>query len=124
MTATDIAAGLAGSFSQLKTVTGVSVTFGRGDLNVALVAVAGSSQFAEQTGEGYVETAETRDFLILAADLKFGNEPVRPERGDTITEVVDGVEQTYPLYSPTGDRFYNWSDPYRTILRVHCLRTS
>ena len=122
MTAADVATSLSGSFARLRDVAGVSITDSRAAETVGLVAVIGSTTYAEQSGAGYVETAESRDFMILAADLKFGNQAVRPERGDVVTEVVDGVEQKYPVVAPGGDRFYSCSDPYRAVMRVHCMR--
>jgi hypothetical protein len=122
MAGTDVATALAGSFSLLRDAAGVPITYGRGDDNVALVAVAGSTQYAEVQGAGYVETGQTRDFMILAEELKFGNQHVLPERGDTVTEVIDGAEKSYKVVAPGGDRFFNFSDSYRTILRIHCMQ--
>ena len=111
------------SFTTLLAAAGIRVTYARGDANVTVLAVPGSTQYAESTGAGYIETSQTRDYLILATDLKIGGEPVLPERGDTITENVNGVDMVYPVASPGGDRLYGYADPYRQVLRIHTTQT-
>ena len=107
------------SFSLLQSTSGVEIKYSRGDRNISLTAVPSETDFLQTTGDGYMESIESRDFMFPASQLNLGGEMVLPERGDTITETVNGVEHTYPVTNPGGARYYKYSDPYRKILRVH-----
>ena len=112
-----------GAFSTLQIAAGVEIIYSRGDRNVTVKAVPGSTQWAEATGAGYVETSQARDFLIAAADLVLGGESITPTRGDTITETVRGKQLTYPVASPGGSRVFSYADTYRAIFRIHTTET-
>ena len=107
------------SFKTLQSTSGVTIKYSRGDRNITLTAIPSETDFLQSTGDGYMETIESRDFMFPASQLNLGGEMVLPERGDTITETVNGVEHTYPVTNPGGARYYKYSDPYRKILRVH-----
>ena len=107
------------SFTLLQSTCGVPIKYSRGDRNISLVAVPSEADIMQSTGDGYIETIESRDFMFPASELNLGGEMVLPERGDTITETVNGVEHTYPVTNPGGSRYYKYSDSFRKILRVH-----
>lgn len=114
---------ISATFKTLQSAAGVDIVYARGDRTVNLRAVPGDTSFVQQTGEGYMETVESRDFIFPAADLTIGGTATLPERGDVVTETVNGVEQTYPVTSGGSSRYFRYADPYRTILRVHTKLT-
>ena len=119
-----IANSLESNFKQLQSAAGVTIKYARGESNIAVVAVPSSTQFVETSGDGYMESVESRDFMFPASELNLSGAETRPERGDTITETVNGVERTSPVTNPGGGRYYRYSDPYGKILRVHTKWTS
>ncbi|VTS01568.1 unnamed protein product [Gemmata massiliana] len=57
-----------------------------------------------------------RDYLIPKAEL-----PWEPKKGDVVEHVVDGVTQKFEVLPPaTGEPEWRYSDPDRTLFRVHC----
>lgn len=111
------------AFTSLQAAAGIEITYSRGDRNVVVKAVPGSTEWAEATGAGYVETAQARDFLVRVEDLVLGGESLTPTRGDTITETIGTTQLTYPVSSPGGSRVFSYADPYRRIYRVHTTET-
>ena len=114
---------IANSFATVKREVGVSVTYTRGDRAVALVAVPSTTEFEVETGD-IIETAQSRDFSILASDLVLGGFATLPERGDTIRENIDGVEQTHDVRAPAGSVHFRYLDPYRKVLKIHTTQTT
>lgn len=114
-----IANTLVESFQTLASSAGVAIRYVRGDDAVDLAAVPGSTDYETETSGGIFESHQARDYLILADDLKIGGERVKPKRGDEIRETVAGEELTFPIMALGGSRHYDFSDPYRQILRVH-----
>ena len=114
---------IANSFATVKGQVGVSVTYTRGDRAVALVAGPSTTEFEVETGD-VIEYAQSRDFTILASDLKFGGFATLPERGDTIRESIEGTEQTHDVRAPAGSVHFRWLDPYRKVLKIHTTQTT
>lgn len=56
-----------------------------------------------------------RDYLIPAEHL--GGR--KPERGDRVAEVLDGVTRIYEVTSVMGEPEQRWSDPSEAVYRVH-----
>ena len=110
---------IAQNFKLLQNTAGVQITYARGDVNITLTAIPSDTEFVSATGDGYMETVEARDFVFPASDLTIGGQPVLPDRGDTITETVNGQQQTYPVTNAGSGRFFKYSDPFRKIIRVH-----
>lgn len=98
-----------------------AVTYWRGGTSVEVRASIGTTTFDVETTAGAVETIESRDFLILAADLILGGSEVLPERGDLIKEllVAGGATLVYEVLAPGGEPPWRYSDPYRKTLRIH-----
>jgi len=111
------------SFTVLKEQAGVSVTYTRGDRAVTLTAVPGETTFEIESGD-VIESAQSRDFLILASELILGGYASTPQRGDTIREVIDGVEQVFDVRAPAGSNHFRFMDPYRNVLRIYTTQTS
>lgn len=71
-----------------------------------------------QEGGGYV-TYGDRDYLIPVAELTINGSRFEPEEGHRITEVIDGVEHKFDVMPPVGEPSHRYSDPGRTVWRVH-----
>jgi hypothetical protein len=89
------------------------VTYARGEVEVEVPATLGRTQMEVDDGYGLRLAAHATDFLIAAADLAetFGE----PEIGDRIT--VDG--DAYEVLDLAGQGAWRWSDPHRTMFRIH-----
>jgi len=106
---------------QRKAHAASTVTYCRGELTVEVQATVGKTVFDVETAAGVVETIQSRDFLILAADLVLGGVEVLPERGDRVKEllVAGGATLVYEVLAPGGEPPWAYSDPWRKTLRVH-----
>lgn len=56
-----------------------------------------------------------RDYLIPVSEL-----PAEPEKGDRILETINGVEVKFEAQAPATEPAQRYSDPGRTVWRVHC----
>jgi hypothetical protein len=72
-----------------------------------------------QAGDGVITHAQERDYLIAADDLVLGGAATLPERGDQIDETIDGATVTFEVLPLAGEAHWRYSDPFRTLLRVH-----
>ena len=95
------------------------VTYCRGEQSVGVQATVGRTVFQVADAYGVVEQSESRDFLILAADLILGDAVTLPERGDRIREAQDGKVYVYEVMAPGREPHYRFSDVYRRTLRIH-----
>lgn len=108
------------NFKSIRSHSGIAVDYVRGDDSVRLVAVVGSTEFAQESLSGLYETSQSRDYLILTDDLELNGSKVLPERGDEVHEVDDaGTLFVYPVVTSGGGRVFSYSDPSRVVLRVH-----
>ena len=105
---------------QLQSHASHAITYTRGANSVAITATIGNTDFQTTDADGFFTQVQSRDFIFPAEDLILNAETVLPERGDTITEVVGDKTYTYAVL-PFGEdgELYKFSDPHRTILRVH-----
>lgn len=99
---------------------GVAATYRRGAAEVELTdVVVGQTPIGTDFGVGIIQTWQTRDFLIQAADLILGGAVTEPEVGDTIEE--SGV--IYRVTEADDGRPWRYSDEAtRLMLRVHTSR--
>ena len=95
------------------------VTYQRGRRSVAVAATVGRTVFELDDGTGAVLKVESRDYLILAADLVLDGQRVLPAKGDRISESQDGQTFVYEVVSVGDEPCWRYSDPYRKTLRVH-----
>lgn len=96
-----------------------TVTYRRGEETVEVAATIGTTPF-EVAGEyGIIERIESRDFLMLAADLVLAGTAATPRRGDRITETLGEKVYIYEVLAPGTEPCWRYSDPYRKTLRVH-----
>jgi len=96
-----------------------TVAYRRGAESVDLDATIGKTIFEIDDGSGATATFESRDFLILAADLVIGAGPVEPQAGDKIAEVLGAELVIYEVMAPGREPCWRYSDPYRITLRIH-----
>ena len=100
---------------QLKAVAGSAVTYRRNGVEVAIKATIGRSTFESANQSGVIENWESRDYLIPAADLPFGE----PRRGDVLIEEVGGDVMEFEVSAPRGVPVHHYGDAFRQIVRVH-----
>ena len=95
------------------------VTYARGGLSVAVAATVGKTTFEIDDGYGVLVRYESRDFLVLAADLILGDGPTTPERGDRIRETQGGTVFVYEVSAPGKEPCWRYSDAFRKTFRIH-----
>jgi len=83
-------------------------------------ATIGRSHFEAQNTSGVVETWQSRDFIIRAGSLPFGE----PMRGDKIVEQIGGIDVTYEVASPRNTAWWEYGDTFRQTVRVHTIATA
>ena len=103
------------------------VTYGRGGDRVEVLAVFGSKLLKLSDGMGGIRIEWTdMDFLIANdASFVFAGCPITPKRDDVIwVSVPGGVEefQVFP-FGPTEPP-WRWSDPHRSMYRIHTKHIS
>lgn len=115
-----LASGAAWLAGQLAAGASRSVRYSRGADYGTVNATIGTSRFESQGTSGILETWESRDFVIKAGTLPFGD----PLRHDKIIETINGVDVTYEVTSPRGVPVFHWGDAFRQTVRVHTIATA
>ncbi len=95
--------------------------YSRGDRDIACRATLGRKllRISDGAGQTRVEVTDA-DFLIAAADLRLGGLDLEPSRGDRLRVALDVGVYEFEV-APYGDEPpFRWSDPWRTIYRIHC----
>ncbi|MCL2645432.1 MAG: hypothetical protein FWD61_00335 [Phycisphaerales bacterium] len=100
-----------------------SVVYQRGEDSVEVPATIGTTTFNIDDGGGALLRIESRDYLILAADLVIGETPILPKRGDRIRETSGTQVFVYEVVGPGDEPCWRWSDGYRQTLRIHTKQT-
>jgi len=96
-----------------------TVQYVRGSQAAEVPATVGKTTFELDDGYGVLVRHESRDFLVLVADLILGDVVTLPERGDRIRETQGGTTFTYEVTAPGKEPCWRYSDPYRNTLRIH-----
>ena len=91
----------------------------RGSRSVEIAATIGKTAFEVDDGYGVLVRHESRDFLVLAADLVLGDTPTLPQRSDRIRETQGQQVFVYEVTAPGKEPCWRYSDPYRKTLRIH-----
>jgi len=115
-----LASGAAWLAGQLSAGASRSVRYSRGADYGTVNATVGTSRFESQGTSGVLEMWESRDFVIKAGTLPFGE----PLRHDKIVETVNGVDVTYEVTSPRGVPVFHYGDAFRQTVRVHTIATA
>ena len=96
-----------------------TVQYAHGSQSVGVSATVGKTTFEVDDGYGVLVRHESRDFLVLAADLKSGDVPLVPNRGDRIRETQGQKVFVYEVTAPGKEPCWRYSDSYRNTLRIH-----
>ena len=105
---------------QLHEHIATEVTYRRGADETIIRATIGRTLLKLDDGYGGVRMVWTdRDYLIRAADLVLGGNPVQPQRGDQIREVVGTTTLVYEVLTPGDEPPWRWADPHRQMFRIH-----
>jgi hypothetical protein len=100
------------------------VLYSRGNQTQNLPATLGKTVFEIEDGHGILLRHESRDFLILAADLVSGNKNTIPQQGDRIYEPQGEAIYVYEVVAPGKEPCWCYSDLYRKTIRVHTKQTA
>jgi hypothetical protein len=114
-----LSAGATWLAGQLASGASSSVRYCRGVDYGVVSATIGTSRFESQGTSGVIEQWESRDFVIKAGTLPFGE----PLRHDRIVETINGVDVTYEVTSPRGVPVFHHGDAFRQTVRVHTIST-
>jgi hypothetical protein len=98
-----------------------TVQYVRGSRSVEVPATVGKTTFEVDDGYGVMVRYESRDFLILAADLIFDDQPEKPQRGDQIRETQNQQVFIYEVSAPDKTPCWRYSDAFRKSLRIHTI---
>ena len=115
-----LASGASWLAGQLAAGASRSVRYYRGADYGAVNATIGTSRFESQGTSGVIEQWESRDFVIKAGTLPFGE----PVRHDKVIDTINGVDVTYEVTSPRGVPVFHWGDAFRQTVRVHTIATA
>lgn len=89
-------------------------------LLLSVPAVLGGAGATSDTSVGPMRLdADDVDFLIAEADLRADGVPVEPRADDRVYRSLDGTTHVYEVLPRGGDKPWRWSDPQRTIRRIH-----
>ena len=109
--------GVAWLGTQLNEHAASQVTVSRaGESDLTVNATVGETTFRLPNAYGFETRTVSHDFLILAADYKFGGAVVEPQAGDSITD-ADG--DIYAVLSPGDEPDWRYSDVHKTTLRIY-----
>lgn len=103
---------------QLKASASTSVTYVRGASTATIQATIGRSVFEAQHEGGVIEQFESRDFVVKASDLPYGE----PQRGDKIRETSGGTTYVYEVATPRGVPLFHYADAFQTAAKIHTKR--
>lgn len=92
---------------------------GAGELTAEVAATIGKTEFDVENGHGVLERIESRDFLILVADLVLDGQATPPKQGDFVNETNGNVTHVYEVLAPGGAPHFRYADPYRKTYRIH-----
>lgn len=115
-----LSSGAAWLANQLSAGASRSVRYQRGADYGTVLATVGTSRFESQGTSGVVEQWESRDFIVKAGALPFGE----PLRHDKIVETLNGIDITYEVTSPRGVPVFHYADAFRQSIRVHTIATT
>ena len=96
-----------------------AVTYHRGADSVEVQATIGKTDFEVDNGTGILQRIESRDFLILAADLILAGQEIEPQRGDRIRETCRDKVYVYEVLAPENEDCWRHSDTFKKTLRIH-----
>ncbi len=108
---------------QLFTHAASPIVYARGGDSVSITAVRAQTIAELNTEFGMNIDVRISDFIIQESDLVLLATKVKPERGDTITIVIDDETIVYTVLPEFGDDAYRESDRFGNTYRVHAKET-
>ena len=96
-----------------------TVEYVRGSRSAEIPASIGKTTFEVDDGYGVLVRHESRDFLVLVADLLLGDGLTEPQRGDRVQETQNGTVYIYEVTAPGKEPCWRYSDAYRKTFRIH-----
>jgi hypothetical protein len=88
-----------------------------GGSTIDVRATIGRTQFQLEGANGVIINAESRDFIVAAADLALDGIVTQPAKGDRITD-ADGVIFEVMPFGPDQPH-WRWCDGNRLDMRIH-----
>ncbi len=113
-----------GAADSLAATFGKTVIYSRGTAWAVITALAGRTDYEEETADGGLVRHQARDWIVKTADLVLASVEVLPQEGDMIAEIVGDKTATYRVLNVGGEGCYRYCDPTRTLLRVHTKQVS
>ncbi len=98
-----------------QTSESVEVRYSRGEQVVFVRATRGQTEVPMVDANGLACTFQAADFLIAAETIDFGAGVVEPKPDD---QILDGG-RIYRVQRVPGADCFRYSDPDRTVVRVH-----
>lgn len=109
-----------------KASAAIDIIYHRGVDSAVLIGKAwvGRTKFRVSDTQGSRLIYSDRDFLIKCDDLRVNALLIEPQLGDWIEQVFTNVEgnQIFELMNPDNEPAWRYSDPQRTIYRIHTKR--
>ncbi len=96
-----------------------TVTYERGGKTVDVQATIGRTEFEQADEFGVIHKTESRDYLLLTADLVLEGVQTLPKAGDHVRETDGPATFVYEVMAPGDEPPFRYSDPYRRTLRIH-----
>lgn len=93
-----------------------TVTYARGALSARVQATVGQTSFQVDSGYGLFQEVTSRDFIIDVDDLAAFGEP---QRGDRVTETLNGSNEVFEILAPGTEPHFEYSDRDRAVFRIH-----
>lgn len=96
-----------------------TVTYKRAGKTVDVQATIARTEFEQADEFGVIHKTESRDYLVLTADLVLEGEQTLPKAGDHVRETDGSTTFVYEVMAPGDEPPFRYSDPYRRTLRIH-----
>ena len=105
-----------GALEEIRVTYDRAATFINGTTTIALTGVViGKRTFRFVDDNGFTIHAETRDYIIEAAQMG----GLAPRIGNTITETINGYVHTYKVVSLNNEPCFYFSDDSENTMRIH-----
>jgi hypothetical protein len=110
----------AAALDSIRALSSVTVEIRRGNQSTLVQATIGSTMFRVDTDEQANVVIRSVDFMIKAADYKFGGVKTKPRQSDGVVLTLAGERQTHELLRYGGEPEWRWADPHaQTEYRCH-----
>lgn len=86
---------------------------------VDVPATIGQTPIGFDHGNGVIQTWQSTDFLVQAADLVIADQEITPHVGMWIACTLNGRSVEFNVLEADNGRCFQWSGPGRTTFRIH-----